>query len=258
MKKNKLYAAILGDLAGNPYEFPIMEHFPPIETINLHNPESQFSDDTLMTLATAKAILDSQSFEEAYKEVGFQYQGDHYGKDFKQWLNSPTPTQGTSWGNGCIMRLSPIMYLKETYSEVEIRNLIIKSCMVSHSNAISLIASLDLSDYYHDADIIKDGIYSFKDGIYSFKEPQRFKHFAVKADETLDFCSKIFFGFTSTHDAIKKAISCGGDTDTNASIIGEWFNYTYQDLTQEDIDYVESRLDPYLLDILHRFNAKTL
>ena len=57
IKKNKLYGAILGDLAGQPYEFPILTHFPDIKDINLHNPNSVFTDDTLMTLATAKSIM---------------------------------------------------------------------------------------------------------------------------------------------------------------------------------------------------------
>ncbi len=257
MKKNKLYGAILGDLAGNPYEFPIMEHFPPIETINLHNPDSQISDDTLMTLATAKAILDNQSFEEAYKEVGLQYTGDHYGKDFKEWLNSPTPTQGVSWGNGCIMRMSPLMYLNEDSGkeeEYDVQKLVVESCMVSHSNPISVLACLKLNSLYDMANFLSA---EAKDIIRPQLPIENFTKFAVKADETLDFCADIMFSYKSTHEAIKKAISCGGDTDTNASIIGEFLNYTYQDLTQEDIDYVESKLDPYLLDILHRFNAKT-
>lgn len=247
MKKNKLYGAILGDLVGQPYEFPIMTHFPPVDTINLHNPDSVFSDDTLMTLATAKALLDNMTFEEAYKEVGMRYQGDHYGKDFKEWLKSPIGTIGQSWGNGCLMRISPIFYI---HSSLETKKrMVIESCLTSHNNVDSILYSLELLGLYKEE--------GYGDGFLSFPLFQ-FNEFKVKAKDTFRFCRSAFqFLYSSgTQYAIKKVVSCGGDTDTNASIVGELLNYHKQDLTREDIKYVESKLDPYLLDILKRFNER--
>ena len=246
MKKHKLYGAILGDLVGQPYEFPVMTHFPNVEDINLHNPNSVFTDDTLMTLATAKAILDNQTFEEAYKEVGMKYQGDHYGKDFKEWLKSPVGTKGISWGNGCLMRISPIMYLSNSMESK--KRMIIESCLSSHNNADSILYSLELLELYKEEDTID----FIKFPLLEFIE------FKVKAIDTFRFCRSAFTYFSNknTQDAIKKVVSCGGDTDTNASIVGELLNYHLQDLTREDVRYVESKLDPYLLDILKRFNEK--
>lgn len=245
MKKNKLYGAILGDLAGQPYEFPPMKYFPSPSEINLHNPESKFTDDTLMTLATAKALMDKQSFEEAYKEVGNKYQGDHYGKGFKEWLTTPIGTTGTSWGNGCLMRISPIMYLNIRHFEKQ--KLIIESCVTSHCNGMSIIYSLELLELYNSHQ--------------NFTETplKHFEKFEVKADKTFEFCKHLVSKYSdwdsTLHEAIRMSISCGGDTDTNASIIGEFMNYkNNHQLTQDDIQYVESKLDPYLLNILHRFN----
>jgi ADP-ribosyl-[dinitrogen reductase] hydrolase len=248
MKKDKLYGAILGDLVGQPYEFPIMANFPPEDTINLHNPDSVFSDDTLMTLATAKAILDNQSFEEAYKEVGMRYQGDHYGKDFKEWLNSPMGTINKSWGNGCLMRIAPFMYLSNAL--LTTKELIAESCLTSHVNAESIVYSLELAELYYAN--VKEYDYFIKFKLFPFKK------FEVKAKDTFRFCKSAFIYHSdkNTQDAIKNVVSCGGDTDTNASIVGELLNYHLQDLTQADIDYVESKLDPYLLDILKRFNER--
>ena len=107
--KYKLYGAILGDLTGQPFEFPAMQG--PYTNVKIHNKESHFTDDTLMTLATARAILDNISFEQAYKEMGKLYEGDYYGKGFKDWLYSQDGTFGNSYGNGCLMRISPLMYL---------------------------------------------------------------------------------------------------------------------------------------------------
>jgi ADP-ribosylglycohydrolase len=248
MKNNKLYGAILGDLAGQPYEFPILTHFPDIKDINLHNPNSVFTDDTLMTLATAKSIMDNQSIEDAYKEVGLKYTGDHYGKDFKTWLSSPTPTVNTSWGNGCIMRISPYMYLNESKHDIKLK--VIESCITSHNCPISILACNELTDLYGTKPFILKSIDRNNELLVNGK----FIKFAVRADDTFNFCKDVFETNTSTHFAIKKAISCGGDTDSNASIVGELMNFTYQDLTQDDIDYVESKLDPFLLKIIRRFN----
>jgi ADP-ribosyl-[dinitrogen reductase] hydrolase len=243
-KKHKLYGAILGDLVGQPYEFPIMTHFPRTDKINIHNPDSVFTDDTLMTLATAKAILDKQTFEEAYKEVGMRYQGDHYGKDFKEWIKAPIGTKGISWGNGCLMRIAPIMYLP--INGIEKKKMIVDSVLTSHFNPLSVVYTLELGELYSQP----------FDNMFIKWPINEFTKFEVKADATFDFCKRAFEYFydKSTHDAIKKVVSCGGDTDTNASIVGELLNYHNQDLTYEDVKYVESRLDPYLLDILKRFN----
>lgn len=239
MKKNKLYGAILGDLAGQPFEFPAMMHFPPIDTIDIHNSKSVITDDTLMTLATAKSILDNENIEESYKEVGLKYDGDHYGKGFKEWLKSQLGTINTSYGNGSLMRISPYMYLDINADEK--KELIIASCLTSHAHPKSILKSIQLQELY-DANL----------DIKPFTR-DKFKKFAVSADKTFDFIKDLSVSFNSTHQAIKAAISCGGDTDTNASIIGEFMNFRYQDITEQDIEYVESKLDKYLLDILRRF-----
>lgn len=258
MKKNKLYGAILGDLAGQPYEFPILKHFPPVETINLHNPESKITDDTLMTLATAKSLMDNQPIEEAYKEIGLKYQGDHYGKGFKEWLNTPIGTVGKSWGNGCIMRISPYMYIDTMPNGDGITLGIIESCLTSHSHPTSIVSCIALQDLYQESEKFKDYARDPHKPNSLRNNLKQFEKFKVRADETLQFCGYVALCYTSTHEAMKFAISLGGDTDTNASIIGELMNNIYQDITKEDVEYVDSKLDPFLLDILHRFqNFKT-
>ncbi len=242
--KNALYGAILGDLSGQPYEFPIMKHFP--ENVNLHNPDSKITDDTLMTLATAKSIIDNQNIEDSYKEIGLKYQGDHYGKGFKEWLKSEKGTIGNSYGNGCLMRISPFFYMKNlTKEEIELK--VIESCLPSHNNPISISSCIKLTDLY------------FQSGLKRVCSLHKydltpFEKFEVRSDVTLKFINKIYWSHKSTHEAIKNSIKCGGDTDTNASIIGELMNFTYNDLTKEDFDYVDSKLDGYLLRILKDFN----
>ena len=245
MVKHKLYGAILGDLCGQPYEFPIMTG--PYTNVKLHNPESHITDDTLMTLATARTMLEDITFEQAYKEMGKMYQGDYYGKGFKEWIESPDGSIGNSYGNGSIMRISPIMY----YNNFETaKNKAVESCFCSHLNPISIYSAIKLLSLYKTYNSHKKST-NQRLGVI---EP--FKKFIVRADGTIDYIERLFWNSLSTHEAIKKAVMSGGDTDTNASIIGELMNYTYDDISRRDVTYVRSKLDPYLLNILDKFNRK--
>lgn len=238
--KNKLYGAILGDLAGQPHEFPAKGG--PRENIILHNPDSVFTDDTIMTLATAAYLLGKfNTFEDAYKTIGNKYDGDHYGSKFKEWLKTPPNTPLNSFGNGCLMRISPIMYLKDKES---ILPTIMDSVLCSHRHEISIKSCISLYEEYMGLDLP------------FFETIKPFKKFTSKADDTVYFCINLVKQITTTRECIITAIEQGGDTDTNASICGELSNYIRNDLRQDDIDYVESKLDTYLLSILKEFNEK--
>lgn len=236
---NKLYGAILGDLAGQPFEFPAKGG--PRTGVQIHNPDSHFTDDTIMTLATASYLLgDYPSFEMAYKTFGLRYQGDYYGKMFGTWIMTPPGVLLDSFGNGCLMRISPIMYMEQENR----LPLILDSVLTSHRHEVSIRSVIKLDDEYYNEWFPYIGTV----------EP--FKRFTSRADDTINFCIKLTGSVSGTVNTIIKAIECGGDTDTNASICGELSNYRLNDLTKEDIDYVDSKLDNYLLDILKRFNEK--
>lgn len=245
MKNHKLYGAILGDLCGQPFEFPPMKG--PYINVDIHNPNSDFTDDTIMTLATAYALLNDISFEKAYKLFGKIYYGDHYGKNFKTWIYKPYGILNDSIGNGALMRVSPIMYVSN--NQLEIDMLLAASCYNSHANVDSYNTCLALKD-----------LYSNKYDISYMNNVIPFTKFESTVISTYNFIENLFGyslknGLTST-ESIIKAVECGGDTDTNASIIGELMNYIKNDLTIDDINYVESKLDPFLLDVLKEFNEK--
>ena len=249
--KYKLYGAILGDLAGQPYEFKYKGDY---SEFNIHDPKAHITDDTVMTLASAAYLLGMFGTPgEAYKEIGRKYPEAGYGAGFKAWLQTPHNTINDSWANGCLMRISPFMYLDLRNSKT--KELIVESCMNSHNHAKSFIAVLDLhilykmSEYYSDSDFVKNKT----NRIERFK---KFNKFDVSAEGTFNFIKEAAFQSYSTTLAIENTIKCGGDTDTNASIIAELSNYAYKDITEQDAQYVESKLDPYLLGILHEFNNK--
>lgn len=243
--KYKLYGAILGDLAGQPYEFNYSGDF---SEFNLHDEKSKFTDDTLMTLAVAACLIGRYTdFESAYKAIGKKYQGDYYGEGFKKWLKTPHSTPRNSWANGCLMRVSPIMYVKQSFQEHN--NMLLESVLPSHNHHESKMAVFELDDLYY-------GFIPFKWFYRLTRKLKRFTKFNISAKSTIKFIRYAFPTFKTTQEAIEKVVKCGGDTDTNASIIGELMNYHKQDLTKEDIEYVESKLDDFLLEILKEFNNK--
>lgn len=235
--KYKLYGAILGDLAGQPYEYKYEGDF---SEFQLHDPKSTITDDTIMTLATAATLLgDFPSFEIAYKAMFEMYPGNFYGNQFREWCATPKGTISDSYGNGCLMRVSPIMY-KPTMILVDL----FESVRCSHRHEKSFLACLKLYEGYQ--------------GIENEEDPHFVRQgiFEIEADKTASICLSLLRQDLSTQEGIKIAVKLGGDTDTNASIYGELANSHYKDITEKDAAYVESKLDGFLLNILKRFNEK--
>lgn len=243
----KLYGAILGDLAGQPYEYKYKGDF---SEFQLHDPKSTITDDTIMTIATAATLIgDFASFEAAYKAMFKKYPANFYGNQFREWCASPKGTIGNSYGNGCLMRISPCMWINNIPESL---SLSIDSCMTSHSHPDSIKAILKLNHLYcHEA--------RYRRTCYPFRDRKTIHEFemATDAKTTIEYVNDFYLSCDKyISDEIKRVVKMGGDTDTNASIIGELLNYTFKTITQKDIEYVESKLDGFLLDILKRFNEK--
>jgi ADP-ribosylglycohydrolase len=101
---SSILGAIAGDIIGSPYERRPMKRtdFP------LFTDRSRFTDDTVMTVATAHAIVTGTAYEAAYLHFGRRYPNAGYGGAFKAWLLSETPEPYSSWGNGSAMRAAPV------------------------------------------------------------------------------------------------------------------------------------------------------
>lgn len=231
---NKLYGAILGDLAGQPYEY----HFEGSIDFNLHNPKSHITDDTIMTLASADAVLHNIPFAEAYRAWYLMYSDEKYGygDNFKAWCEGHPEAHTNSYGNGCIMRLAPVIYSNGSTPQ---------SVICTHNHNDSIKASYLL--YF---------MYTFKN--VTFMGAPILDKFCINAMDTLTIVSAIYNSQKrpNTQRLIEQIVKIGGDTDTNASIIGELSNHINDDITKDDIEYVRSKLTNHQLAILDKFNKK--
>lgn len=238
MVKNKLYGAILGDIAGKRYEYKNQEIIPSINEINIHPVDSTYSDDTIMTLASARSIMYNTDIEHEYKFWANRYATYGFGKDFMEWCKTPPGTINNSWANGCLMRISPFCW-EDDFDAMN------RSIYTSHNHKDSYEACKILWNQY------TRNIHKTKS---LFDAPKLWEEFEVKALSTIEFVKQVYYASSSTQEAIKIAISCGGDTDTTASIVGELSNFHRNDLTKEDTEFVENMLSNELLTILKKFN----
>ena len=115
-----MYGAILGDMIGSPYEF---DRGGKTKDFPLFSAESHFTDDTVMTIAVAEALLDNpyspdeqirKALTASMQKWGHKYPGAGYGRRFIGWLHAKDPEPYGSYGNGSAMRVSAAGWLYDT------------------------------------------------------------------------------------------------------------------------------------------------
>ena len=120
-----MYGAILGDIVGSPYEFDCNNY--KAKDFPLFSQQSEFTDDTVMTLAVAKALMDTRGQDDAVikaalvremQRLGCTYPDRGYGVRFGGWLYEDAPKPYNSYGNGSAMRVSPAAWLGGDMEEV--------------------------------------------------------------------------------------------------------------------------------------------
>ena len=109
-----MLGAIAGDIIGSIYEYQGSK----TKLFPLFSPESTFTDDTVMTVAIAEAILSGRPYGEVAHELGRKYPDADYGGSFRRWIRSNSPRPYGSWGNGSAMRSSPVGWAFDTVDEV--------------------------------------------------------------------------------------------------------------------------------------------
>lgn len=217
-----MFGAILGDIIGSIYEWKNYKgtDFP------LFSPSSKFTDDTAMTIATAVAILQKKSYQEAYLDYARRYPNAGYGKSFRAWFKSEDPQPYNSWGNGSAMRVSPIGFAFDDLETVldEAR----KSAEVTHNHPEGIKGAQAVA-----AAIFMARTGSDKAAIQAYIETQFGYNLQTSLDEirpgyTFDVsCQgsvpqaiRAFLESSDVESAIRLGVSIGGDSDTIASIAG--------------------------------------
>ncbi|MFH7321181.1 ADP-ribosylglycohydrolase family protein [Desulfurivibrio sp. D14AmB] len=109
-----MLGAIAGDIIGSIYERRPIKY----KDFPLFDDRSRFTDDTVLTVGIADAILTGKPYWQALWEIGRRYPRAGYGSSFTRWLQSAAPQPYNSWGNGAAMRVSPVGFAFTTEEEV--------------------------------------------------------------------------------------------------------------------------------------------
>lgn len=250
-----MYGAIIGDIVGSKYEFNNIKtkDFPFVS----HGCE--FTDDTVMTVAVAKAILRSREENSPFKTIlvqemqllGRKYPHAGYGGMFSSWLYEEDPQPYNSFGNGSAMRVSPCGLIAVTLDEAI--SLARTSAEVTHNHpeaikgAEATAAAIFLARTGKNKETIGgyicDHYYNLSQTLDEIRPTYWFNETCLN---TVPQAIIAFLESTSYEDAIRNAISLGGDSDTLAAITGAiaWSYYRFNDRSSKETHKKEGHIRP--------------
>lgn len=224
-----MYGAIIGDIVGSRYESITYKR----KEFELFSKFGSFTDDTVMTVAVADALLTDGDFAEAMQKWGRRYPDAGYGPKFEQWIFDPDPKPYGSWGNGSAMRVSPCALIAENLDEA--LELAERSALVSHDHpegikgAKAIAAAVYLARSGSGKEEIRDFIerhfYPLKRTLAQIRPGYQFNS---SCQGSVPEAIQAFLESTDFEDAIRNAISLGGDSDTIGAMAGSiaWSFYS--------------------------------
>ena len=259
-----MLGAIIGDIVGSRFEWH-----------NIKSKEFEFltykcspTDDSIMTLALAQAILVSkpdysdlsQNAVECMQRVGRNYPDCGYGGKFRRWMFSSNPQPYNSFGNGAAMRVSPAGFAATSLEEAKV--LARKVTEVTHNHpeglkgaeatAVAIYMARTGSSILEIRDYIDQNYYPMNFTLDGIRKDYRFD---VTCQGSVPQALMAFFESTGFEDAIRNAISIGGDSDTIAAICGG-IAEAYYGIPSDIRKHALTFLDERLLQILVVFENK--
>ena len=259
-----MYGTILGDIVGSPYEFDFNNY--KAKDFPLFIERSAITDDTVMTLAVAKALLDTRGQDDVavkaalvqqMQRLGRAYPDRGYGTHFGGWLYEDDPQPYHSYGNGSAMRVSSAAWLAKDMAES--LHLAQLTAEVTHDHpegikgAQATAAAVFLARTGHGKEKIKAYVerkFGY-DLSRSCDEIRPTYHHVESCQETVPQAITAFLESTDFEDALRTAVSLGGDSDTLAAITGsiaEAFYGVPKNLKQQALRSLPTDLTEILLE----------
>jgi len=250
-----MLGAIAGDIIGSVHEYSgtKTKDFP------LFSAGSEFTDDSVLTIAVADAILKGCPYIDSIRQIGRLYPNCGYGGSFYTWLFSDTPVPYNSWGNGSAMRVSAVGFAFENIEKVMEETQ--KTAEITHNHpegikgAQATAVAVFLARKQEDKETIKKQITKlFKYDLNpKLDDIRRFYRYDISCQGTVPEAITAFLESTSFEDAVRNAVSLGGDADTLACITGGIAHAHYGRVPKEIGDKVLELLDSRLKEILMQF-----
>ena len=261
-----MYGAILGDIIGSPFEF---DRGDKTKIFELFTKGCEFTDDSVMTVAVAKALIEvgfdaskeeiEKAVVENMQEFGKRYPNAGYGGSFAYWLEEANPKPYNSYGNGSAMRVSAVGWLYPTLERT--REVAAYTAEVTHNHPEGIKGAEATASCIF---LARNG--ASKEAIKEYVETE----FGYNLDRTLNEIRPTYYHVESCQqtvpeaiiafleakdyeDAIRNAVSLGGDTDTLAAITGG-IAEAYFDMPEILRAECRARVSEDILQVMERFD----
>lgn len=272
-----MLGAIAGDIIGSVYEKfgyegALKKVFNGIEIIDrnevpnfpLFTKYSKFTDDTTMTIAVADWVMNRGNLALTLKKYGRMYPNAGYGGNFLKWVLGEDMLPYYSYGNGSGMRVSPVGFAFDTLEEV-LREAE-ASAAVTHDHhegikgAQAVASAIFLARTGKSKLEIKDYVqHTFSYNLdRTLNEIRPTYKFDVSCQGSVPESIIAFLESKSYEDAVRKAISLGGDTDTMACMAGAIAQAYYKEIPEHIVQEVKERMPTHLWEIVVAFEGKYL
>lgn len=250
-----MIGAIAGDIIGSVYEHRHIKtkDFPLFDSL------CTFTDDTVLTVAIADAILSKRPYVDSVRRFGRKYPHAGYGGSFIHWLHTPDAGPYNSWGNGSAMRVSPVGFAFTTDDEVLVQAKATAEITHNHPEGIKGAQATALAVFLARTGSDKESIRSRIINQFDYDLDRTMQdirpsyYFDISCQGTVPAALVAFLDSESYEDAVRNAISLGGDSDTLACITGGIAEAFYRDIPGSVLAKVKELLTPDLWAVTEEF-----
>ncbi|MBQ5418270.1 MAG: ADP-ribosylglycohydrolase family protein [Oscillospiraceae bacterium] len=262
-----MLGAIIGDMVGAPYEF---DRGSKTKDFPLWVKESHFTDDTVMTIAVAQALMNAAggsdddilaAVQGSMQRWGRKYPFAGYGGMFRQWLNMNDPKPYGSFGNGSAMRVSAVGFMYDTLERT--REVAALTAMVTHNHpeGIKGAEATASAIFLARKGSTKAEIKAYVESEFGYdlsrtcEEIRPTYHHVESCQQTVPEAITAFLEGYSFEDVIRTAVSLGGDCDTLTCIAGGMAEAFYG-VPEEIVRECRKRLPGDMLEVVDRAYSK--
>lgn len=258
-----LMGAIIGDIVGSIYEHNNIhtERFP------LFHRFSSITDDTVMTLAVAQAMINSKKNDtplydelvDCMQSFGRNWMEAGYGRRFTDWVWTDDPEPYNSWGNGAPMRCSPAGWVTDDPDKAYALGRATAEPTHNHPLAMKAAGVTAALICMSRNKASMEDMKTYAESLYPISSLRRLRiqyEYTESSQGTMPAALSCFFASDSFEDCIRKAISIGGDSDTIAAIAGSIAGAHYgipEDILTKAWTYVPTKLRQVLYSFRDTF-----
>lgn len=253
-----MLGAIAGDIIGSVYEWNRIKtkEFP------LFSPGCTFTDDSVLTVALAEAIMDKSDYGKLLKDYYRRYPDRCYGGAFHNWAGSSESGPYNSWGNGAAMRISPVGFAYESLDEVLERAKAYTEITHNHPEGIKGAQATASAIFLARTGVAKGDIRRYVEKTFGYDLSRKLSEirpgyrFDESCQGTVPEAITAFLESTDYEDAVRNAVSLGGDSDTIACITGGIAHAFYGGVPEPISRKVYKVLDAELGTVTREFMEK--